>query len=164
MNTSGTSKTMARRRKTYRFPTIPGLSSAAGNDVSLQNNLPPLAITVFNAVDATAHVGAGIDPEFCHLPDTVPCWVRIFPECCWPSPNGARPSTWPRLWDGVRGWQTLFPHRLPMPRSKLSRRAPACGSADRNGVVDVRIPCELAPGWATVTLHVEVGNPVAKTC
>src|SRR5699024_1573380 len=93
----------------------------------LQNNLPPLAITVFNAVDATAHVGAGIDPEFCHLPDTVhPAGCGFFPECCWPSPNGARPRTWPRLCGTASGGgRALFPHRLPMPRSKL--RSPGTG-------------------------------------
>src|SRR5699024_3939145 len=61
--------------------------------------------------------------------------------------------------DGVRGWQNFV--SPPIAYAKVEVEVAGhrhVVRADRNGVVDVRIPCELAPGWATVTLYVEGGE------
>src|SRR5699024_6421957 len=103
---------MARRRKTYRFPTIPGLSSAAGNDVSPPAQLATISYYSFQR----RRRDRGRRRE--RRPRILSCtgygslrWVRIFSRLLLAKPEwGEAEYLAEFVGDGVRGCQNfVFP-------------------------------------------------------
>ena len=149
---------MARRRKNYRFPTIPRLSSAAGNEASPPEQLATLSYYSFQRRRRDRARRRGDKPRILSFTGYgSPRWVRIFSRVLLAKPEWSEAEYLAQiLRDGVRGWQNFVSPPIAYAKVEVEvegQRYPV--RADRNGVVDVRIPCQLAPGWATVTLHVE---------
>lgn len=89
-------------------------------------------------------------------------WVRVFARVVLAPGeefvDGRRLA--PVIQDGVRGWRNFISPPIAFAAveievSGLRHRA----RADRNGVVDAHIPATLQPGWTTVRIHVDGGDP-----
>lgn len=149
---------MARRRKTYRFPTIPRLSTAAGNEASPPEQLATLGYYSFQRRRRNKARRRGDKPRILSFTGYgSPRWVRIFSRVLLSKPEWSEAEYLAQiLRDGVRGWQNFV--SPPIAYAKVGVEVNGQHHqvrADRNGVVDVRIPTVLSPGWATVTLHVD---------
>lgn len=149
---------MARRRKTYRFPTIPRLPAAAGNEASPPEQLATLGYYSFQRRRRDKARRRGDKPRILSFTGYgSPRWVRIFSRVLLSKPEWSEAEYLAQiLRDGVRGWQNFV--SPPIAYAKVAVEVNGQRHqvrADRNGVVDVRIPTALAPGWATVTLHVQ---------
>lgn len=149
---------MARRRKTYRFPSIPRLSSAAGNDASPPEQLATLGYYSFQRRRRERARRRGAQPRILSFTGYgSPRWVRIFSRVLLANPAWSEAEYVAQiLRDGVRGWQNFVSPPIAYAKVDIEVNGERhTVRADRNGVVDARIDTQLTPGWSTVTLHVE---------
>src|SRR5690625_5182753 len=149
---------MARRRKTYRFPTIPRLSTAAGNEASPPEQLATLGYYSFQRRRRDKARRRGDKPRILSFTGYgSPRWVRIFSRVLLSKPEWSEAEYLAQiLRDGVRGWQNFVSPPIAYAQVDIEVNGQRhTVRADRNGVVDARIEAELTPGWSTVTLHVE---------
>ncbi|MCC3271276.1 DUF2183 domain-containing protein [Arthrobacter zhangbolii] len=61
--------------------------------------------------------------------------------------------------DGIRGWRNFI--SPPVNKATITVQvgdSKHVVTADRGGVIDVRLPAQMEPGWTTVTLHSEDGE------
>ncbi|HEY4557273.1 MAG TPA: phosphatase domain-containing protein [Enteractinococcus sp.] len=149
---------MARRSKTYRFPTIPRLSSAAGDDATPPEQLATLSYYSFQRRRRDRARRRGAKPRILSFTGYgSPRWVRIFSRVLLSKPEWNEAEYMAQiLRDGVRGWQNFVSPPIAYAQVNIEVNGERhTVRADRNGVVDARIEAELPPGWSTVTLHVE---------
>src|SRR5690625_154047 len=100
---------MARRRKTYRFPTIPRLSTAAGNEASPPEQLATLGYYSFQRRRRDKARRRGDKPRILSFTGYgSPRWVRIFSRVLLSKPEWSEAEYLAQiLRDGVRGWQNF---------------------------------------------------------
>ena len=149
---------MARRRKSYRFPSIPRRKPAAGSDASPPEQLATLGYYSFQKRRRQRARQRGDTPRILSFTGFGSRrWVQVFSRVLLSKPewNEAEYIT-QILRDGVRGWQNFVSPPIAYALVEIEVNGERHRvRADRNGVVDARVATELAPGWATVTLHVE---------
>src|SRR5690625_824169 len=146
------------RRKTYRFPTIPRLSSAAGDDATPPEQLATLTYYSFQRRRRDRARQRGAKPRILSFTGYgSPRWVRVFSRILLVKPEWNEAEYLAQiLRDGVRGWQNFVSPPIAYAQVDIEVNGQRhTVRADRNGVVDARIEAELTPGWSTVTLHVE---------
>lgn len=156
---------MARRPKTYRFPTIPRLSAAPGQEASPPEQLATLAYYSFQRRRRDRARQRGAKPRILSFTGYgSPRWIRIFSRVLLSNPEWTEAEYVTQiLRDGVRGWQNFVSPPIAYAEVEIEvngQRHPV--RADRNGVVDVRIEAALEPGWSNVTLHVEGADSTSQ--
>lgn len=153
---------MSRRQKTYRFPAIPGFKPTEGDNASAPEQIATLGYYTFQERRRKVASKRGARPRILSFTGYgSPRWVRVFSRVLLSKPEWSETEYLIKiLRDGVRGWQNFV--SPPIAYAKVDIEVSGYRHrvrADRNGVVDARIPTQLAPGWATVTLHVEGAQP-----
>ena len=155
---------MARRHKTYRFPTIPRLKSSGG-DASPPEQLATLSYYSFQRRRRDRARRRGAKPRILSFTGYgSPRWVRIFSRVLLVNPEWTEAEHMTQiLRDGVRGWQNFVSPPIAYAKVEIEVNGTRHRvRADRNGVVDARIETELTPGWSTVTLHVEGADSTSQ--
>jgi len=148
---------MTRRRKTYRFPTMPRHTPAAEKDGSPPEQLATLSYYKFQERRRQKARRRGDKPRILSFTGYgSPRWIRIFSRVLLSKPEWSETEYLIQiLRDGVRGWQNFVSPPIAYAKVEIEVNGQRHQvRADRNGVVDARIATELEPGWATVTLHV----------
>ena len=156
---------MARRPQTYRFPTIPRFHAAPGSEASPPEQLATLAYYSFQRRRRDRARRRGAKPRILSFTGYgSPRWVRVFSRVLLANPEWTEAEYIAEiLRDGVRGWQNFVSPPIAYAEVEIEvngQRHPV--RADRNGVVDARIECELDPGWSTVTLHIEGADSTSQ--
>lgn len=149
---------MARRRKTYRFPTIPRHTPAADREASPPEQLATLSYYKFQERRRKRARQRGDRPRILSFTGYgSPRWVRILSRVLLSKPEWSDAEYLVRiLRDGVRGWQNFVSPPIAFAKVQIEVNGQLHHvRADRNGVVDARIEAALPAGWATVTLHVD---------
>lgn len=152
-------------RSTYRFPTMPRRATAANADASPPEQLATLSYYSFQRRRRDRARRRGDTPRILAFTGYgSPRWVRLFCRVLLSKPEWSEAEYLAQIVrDGVRGWQNFVSPPIAYARVDVEvagHRHPV--RADRNGVVDVRIPAELPAGWATVTLHVTGAESVKQ--
>lgn len=82
-------------------------------------------------------------------------WVRVLGRVMILPPGGRK-----RRNDGARGWRSFAGIAVGYATVKITVGGETHKvAADRGGVIDIRVPATLEPGWRTLTMSVENGEP-----